>query len=99
MLVFWGTPMKLELFPVSFVPSVSFVRFSAVGLVGFLVQIAALAALTTLAHWTWLPATLLSVELAVIHNFFWHERWTWIDRTDASRTVGAGCSGSMWPTA
>jgi putative flippase GtrA len=59
------------------------VRFSAVGVLGFLVQIAALAALTSLAHWTWLPATLLSVELAVIHNFFWHERWTWIDRTDA----------------
>ena len=66
----------------------AFVRFSAVGLLGFLVQIAALAALTTLAHWTWLPATLLSVELAVIHNFFWHERWTWIDRTAARvRTV------------
>ena len=63
-----------------------FVRFSAVGLLGFAVQIAALAALTSVAHWTWLPATLLSVELAVIHNFFWHERWTWIDRTVARPT-------------
>jgi putative flippase GtrA len=56
-------------------------RFLTVGLFGFLVQIAALAALTSLADWTWLPATLVSVELAVIHNFLWHERWTWIDRT------------------
>jgi putative flippase GtrA len=57
--------------------------FITVGLLGFLVQIAALTALTSLAHWTWLPATLVSVELAVIHNFLWHERWTWIDRTVA----------------
>jgi putative flippase GtrA len=54
-----------------------------VGLLGFLVQIATLAALTSLAHWTWLPATVVSVELAVLHNFLWHERWTWIDRTVA----------------
>jgi len=80
--------MKPELSSVPCVPFVSFVRFSAVGLLGFLVQIAALAALTTLAQWTWLPATLLSVELAVLHNFFWHERWTWIDRTDASPLWG-----------
>jgi putative flippase GtrA len=64
-------------------------RFLAVGLVGFLVQIAALAALTSLAHWTWLPATLVSVELAVIHNFLWHERWTWIDRTDVPPALSA----------
>jgi putative flippase GtrA len=55
--------------------------FAFVGLLGFLVQIATLAALTSLAQWTWLPATVVSVELAVIHNFLWHERWTWIDRT------------------
>ena len=64
-------------------------RFLAVGLLGFFVQIAALAALTSLAHWTWLPATLVSVELAVIHNFFWHERWTWIDRTAAPAAASA----------
>jgi len=60
-----------------------FVRFITVGLFGFLLQIAALAALTSYAHWSWLPATLISVELAVLHNFLWHERWTWIDRTAA----------------
>jgi putative flippase GtrA len=58
--------------------------FITVGLVGFLLQIATLAALTSLAHWSWLPATVLSVELAVIHNFFWHERWTWTDRAVAA---------------
>jgi putative flippase GtrA len=23
------------------------------------------------------PATCLAVEAALLHNFFWHERWTW----------------------
>jgi putative flippase GtrA len=54
--------------------------FAFVGLLGFGLQLAALAALTSLAHWHWLPATLASVELAIVHNFFWHERWTWGDR-------------------
>jgi len=57
--------------------------FLTVGALGFLVQLGALGALMSLAHWGWLPATLLSVELAVFHNFFWHERWTWCDRTIA----------------
>lgn len=59
--------------------------FVAVGVLGFLVQIATLQVLTTLASWPWLPATLVAVELAVLHNFLWHERWTWIDRTIADR--------------
>jgi len=28
----------------------------------------------------YLVATALAVESAIIHNFFWHERWTWGDR-------------------
>jgi len=55
-------------------------RFLAVGAGGFLVQVIALWLLTMRAHWTWLPATLAAVELAVVHNFFWHARWTWRDR-------------------
>jgi putative flippase GtrA len=55
--------------------------FVGVGLLGLGLQVAALAALTSLARWHWLPATLASVELAIVHNFFWHERWTWGDRT------------------
>ena len=61
--------------------------FITVGLIGFLVQIVTLAALTSLARWSWLPATVLSVELAVIHNFLWHERWTWTDRTAAAASA------------
>jgi putative flippase GtrA len=54
--------------------------FVTVGLLGFGLQITALAALTSLARWHWLPATLAAVELAIVHNFLWHERWTWSDR-------------------
>ena len=61
--------------------------FITVGVIGFVVQIAALAALTSLAHWNWLPATVVSVELAVLHNFLWHERWTWTDRTVAAASA------------
>lgn len=52
-------------------------RFNAVGLAGILVQLAALAALQQLTELPTLAATALAVELAVLHNFYWHERWTW----------------------
>ena len=52
-------------------------RFNAVGLAGILVQLAALAALKQIAGLSTLAATALAVELAVLHNFYWHERWTW----------------------
>src|SRR5436190_12126219 len=56
-----------------------FLRFNGVGLLGFILQIAVLAGLIRLgAHY--LAATVVAVELAVLHNFAWHERWTWRDR-------------------
>ena len=54
--------------------------FMVVGWLGFALQIAVLALLMSLAHWSWLPATAAAVELAVVHNFIWHERVTWRDR-------------------
>ncbi len=36
-------------------------------------------------HLNYLLATALAVETAVIHNFFWHERFTWRDRPSAHR--------------
>src|SRR5262245_15709552 len=59
--------------------------FIAVGAVGFTVQLAALAALTMAAGMPYEPATAIAVELAVLHNFIWHERWTWRDRTYSRR--------------
>ena len=54
--------------------------FIVVGWLGFALQLTTLALLMSLAHWPWLPATIVAVELAVVHNFIWHERFTWNDR-------------------
>ena len=62
-----------------------FLRFNGVGVAGFVLQIGVLAVLVRLdVHY--LIATALAVECAVLHNFFWHERWTWADRPADGRT-------------
>jgi putative flippase GtrA len=58
--------------------------FNLVGAAGMAVQLGALAALVHAAAWPTALATAAAVELAVIHNFWWHERWTWRDRPSAS---------------
>jgi len=57
-------------------------KFNAVGAMGVLVQLAALSALRGALHLDYLVATALAVEIAVLHNFVWHEAWTWNDRTE-----------------
>ena len=59
-----------------------FWRFNGVGVAGFVVQLAALTALLA-AGVHYLAATAIAVEAAVLHNFLWHERWTWRDRPAA----------------
>jgi putative flippase GtrA len=55
--------------------------FAGVGAIGFAVQLGVVAALTGLAGWPAAAATAVGVEAAVLHNFCWHRRWTWRDRT------------------
>lgn len=55
-------------------------KFNAVGAVGILVQLAALAMFKSGFSWRLDYATAAAVEVAVLHNFFWHERWTWGER-------------------
>ena len=54
-------------------------RFVWVGVGGFAVQGLVLSSLVA-AHLPYLPATVVAVEAAILHNFLWHERWTWADR-------------------
>lgn len=56
-------------------------RFYAVGLLGVVVQLTVLGVLTLGLSFNYLISTAVAVEIAVIHNFFWHERWTWCCRT------------------
>jgi putative flippase GtrA len=55
-------------------------KYDAVGLMGFGLQLLLLSVLTGVLNVHYLPATLVAVEAAILHNFLWHERWTWNDR-------------------
>jgi dolichol-phosphate mannosyltransferase len=54
--------------------------FAGVGVMGFGVQLAVLGLLTSETGLATAPAAAIAVEAAVLHNFVWHERWTWRDR-------------------
>ena len=62
------------------------IKFNIVGVLGFVLQTGALFVLT---HGTlrlsYLAATAIAVELAVLNNFVWHQRWTWSDRPSPSK--------------
>jgi putative flippase GtrA len=53
---------------------------------GTAVQFTTLFLSKEVAHFNYLVATAIAVETAVIHNFVWHEQFTWADRTKLART-------------
>jgi putative flippase GtrA len=55
-------------------------KFNFVGAIGIAVQFAALILLKSGLHMNYLLATGIAVEAAVVHNFVWHEQFTWADR-------------------
>lgn len=57
-------------------------KFSLVGAAGIGVQLGMLALLTS-SGVHYLLATALAVEAAVLHNFVWHQNFTWNDREGA----------------
>lgn len=59
------------------------IKFNTVGAIGIGVQLAALAILRSRLKLNYLLATGIAVEIAVLHNFVWHERFTWADRPAA----------------
>jgi len=60
-------------------------KFNLVGAMGIGIQLGCLAVLSGVLHLHYLAATALAVEAAVLHNFVWHQRFTWKDRQDESR--------------
>jgi len=68
--------------------AVRWLKFNVVGAVGIVVQMGAFALLFSAFHLNYMLATALAVETAVLHNFAWHERYTWkhLPR-DAARDV------------
>jgi len=59
---------------------VHWLKFNFVGAIGIGVQLLTLTLLTAGLHVRYLLASAVGVEAAVIHNFIWHERYTWTDR-------------------
>lgn len=60
---------------------VRWLKFNFVGAIGIGVQLAMLWVLEGVFQWHYLAATALAVETAVLHNFVWHERFTWKERS------------------
>ena len=62
-------------------------KFYSVGLAGIAVQLATLTGLVAFWKMNYLIATGIAVETAVLHNFIWHERWTWKHRSLSRDTL------------
>jgi putative flippase GtrA len=61
-------------------------KFNAVGAMGVVVQLAALAVLVRVLRLPVVIGTGLAVETAIVHNFLWHRGWTWADRKRSGRS-------------
>jgi len=64
----------------------TWLKFNTVGVIGMGIQLAALALFKSALGLNYLLATAMAVESAVLHNFIWHERWTWLERTKKNRS-------------
>jgi putative flippase GtrA len=73
---------------------VRWLKFNYVGGIGIAVQFAVLFGLKGVLHFDYRIATALAVELTVMHNFIWHERFTWVDRTRNDQLLS---SPRNWP--
>ena len=60
-------------------------KFNFVGAIGIGVQFAALFLLKSVLGFNYLFATAFAVQAAVVHNFVWHEQFTWVDRIKLDR--------------
>jgi putative flippase GtrA len=61
------------------------VKFNAVGALGFCIQLGALWLFVVALKVSSLVATALAVETAVVHNFVWHQFLIWKDRSSEKR--------------
>jgi putative flippase GtrA len=63
-------------------------KFAVVGLIGWVVQLITLSTLLWCGvHY--LVGTMVAVELTILHNFTWHELYTWRDQEAASAAAVA----------
>jgi putative flippase GtrA len=62
-----------------------FGRFSLVGFIGAILQLTLVWLLTKSFGVLSTVATLVAVEITILHNFTWHERFTWSNRGPNSK--------------
>ena len=67
-------------------------RFSVVSSLGTLVQLLTFRLANEALGIHYLAATTVAVSAAVLHNFLWHQRWTWADRAAS----GLGAVRAFW---
>jgi putative flippase GtrA len=58
-------------------------KYNSVSAFGLPLKFTVLTALVELAGADYLAATAVAVEIVILHNFVWHLRWTWRDRSFA----------------
>lgn len=63
-------------------------KFNLVGAMGMVLQLSTLAFLDRCSRGRYLFASTAAVELALLHNFLWHMRFTWRERCDRSAWLG-----------
>lgn len=64
-------------------------KFNLVGAMGMALQLTALALFNRYLDGRYLLASTLAIELTLLHNFAWHWHYTWRDRADVARPLGA----------
>lgn len=55
-------------------------KFNLVGAMGMVLQLAALAVFNRFAPGHYLLTSAAALELTLLHNFVWHQHYTWRDR-------------------
>ncbi|MGA7158025.1 MAG: GtrA family protein [Acidobacteriaceae bacterium] len=65
-------------------PFLRWCRFNAVGAMGMVLQLGLLAMFNRALRGHYLFASGAAIELTLLHNFTWHTRYTWRDRSDGS---------------
>ena len=63
-------------------------KFNVVGAMGMAVQLSTLALVNRLTAGHYLVATVIALEVTLVHNFVWHLHYTWRDRRDRSALIG-----------
>ncbi len=75
--------------------AIRWLKFNFVGGLGIGIQLGMLAMLVKVLGMGYLPATAIAVETAILHNFTWHERFTWKDRTAGARRRARDVAGRL----